>query len=119
MTRLPASANCTYWPLLTTKSTKRSENGLRAENTIDIGFLRNQRTPVRYAMSTTCLQTRNKLNLRLIMKNCAYNSLLRFCHAKIRRFLNIRKLDPILLGLDTLTTLSYTYTDTDQGRSFL
>jgi hypothetical protein len=35
-----------YWPPLTTNSTNKSENGLIAVNTNDIGFLLNQSTPV-------------------------------------------------------------------------
>src|SRR5690242_2719980 len=43
-----------YWPPLTTKSTKRSENGLIAVNTRDIGFRLSQRMPVMYAIRNAC-----------------------------------------------------------------
>src|SRR5215210_8962037 len=41
-----------YWPPLITKSTNKSEKGLIAVNTNDIGFLLNQSTPVMYAIKS-------------------------------------------------------------------
>jgi hypothetical protein len=46
MTRLPAIARSVYSPLLTTKRTNRIENGLKAEKTIERGFLLSHNIPV-------------------------------------------------------------------------
>jgi len=45
--------------LLTTNKTNNSEKGLIAEKTIDIGFLRSHRIPVKYAIKSTCLRIKN------------------------------------------------------------
>ncbi len=57
ITRLPATANCTYSPLLTTNNMNNNENGEIAVNINDSGFLLNQRNPVIYAMIKICLVT--------------------------------------------------------------